>query len=128
MPQVVGGDESVLLGVFVTQILVREWVRKLALGASLRVVSSLGMISVHIMYPKTDDSTFDMDYYCATHMPMLANALGDACVHWGAATPDGGDWAGIGWAVVTDRSSSSASTSAVPAVSFLLFCMPSKIT
>jgi len=38
------------------------------------------------MYPKTDDSTFDMDYYCATHMPMLADALGDACKGWGASS------------------------------------------
>jgi len=53
------------------------------------------MISVHIMYPKTEDSTFDMDYYCATHMPMLADALGDACKGWGATTCLGGDIAAM---------------------------------
>ena len=40
------------------------------------------MISVHIMYPKTDDSTFDMDYYTSTHMPMLADALGIEVLSW----------------------------------------------
>jgi len=58
------------------------------------------MISVHIMYPKTEDSTFDMDYYTSSHMPMLANALGDACTGWGAITVKAGPWAAIGWATV----------------------------
>lgn len=49
------------------------------------------------MYPKTDDSTFDMDYYTSTHMPMLAAALGDACKGWGATTVKSGDWEAIGW-------------------------------
>ncbi len=61
------------------------------------------MISVQILYPKSDDTTFDMDYYCKTHMPMLADALGDNCVQWGAANPGGGDYAGVGWAVVTSQ-------------------------
>jgi hypothetical protein len=37
------------------------------------------MISVVILYPKSDDSTFDMDYYTTKHMPMLAAAVGEAC-------------------------------------------------
>ena len=61
------------------------------------------MISVHIMYPKTDDSSFDMDYYCATHMPMLADALGDSCKGWGASTVASGDWEAIGWAHVESQ-------------------------
>ena len=61
------------------------------------------MISVHILYPKTDDSTFDMDYYTSTHMPMLADALGDACTAWGATTPKGGNFAAIGWASVESQ-------------------------
>lgn len=60
------------------------------------------MIAVTILYPKTDDSTFDMDYYCSTHMPMLAESLGDACQGWGAATT-GGKWAAMGWAVVESQ-------------------------
>lgn len=58
------------------------------------------MISVHILYPKTDDATFDMDYYVETHMPMLAEALGDDCLSWGASTTNG-NWIAIGWAMVT---------------------------
>lgn len=61
------------------------------------------MISVHIMYPKTDESTFDMDYYTSTHMPMLAEALGDACSGWGASSTKGGGWAAIGWAMVDSK-------------------------
>lgn len=61
------------------------------------------MISVHILYPKTDDSTFDMDYYTSTHMPMLADALGDACTGWGATSPKAGAWAAIGWATVASQ-------------------------
>jgi uncharacterized protein (TIGR02118 family) len=61
------------------------------------------MISVHILYPKTDDSTFDMAYYTATHMPMLADALGDGCLSWGATTITSGTWAAMGWAMVTDQ-------------------------
>lgn len=29
-------------------------------------------ISVLVLYPKTDDSKFDMDYYKTSHMPMVA--------------------------------------------------------
>ncbi len=61
------------------------------------------MISVLIMYPKTEDSTFDMDYYTSTHMPMLADALGDACKGWGASTTKGRDWAAYGWAMVESQ-------------------------
>jgi uncharacterized protein (TIGR02118 family) len=61
------------------------------------------MISVHILYPKTDESSFDMDYYTATHMPMLADALGDACTGWGATAAMGGDYEAIGWAMVTSK-------------------------
>ncbi len=61
------------------------------------------MISVMIMYPKTDDSTFDMDYYKATHMPMFAESLGDACQGWGAATIKTGKWEAVGWAMVDSQ-------------------------
>jgi len=61
------------------------------------------MINVHILYPRTDDSTFDMDYYCSSHMPMLAEAIGDACTGWGASSMHGGKWAAIGWASVKSR-------------------------
>lgn len=62
------------------------------------------MISVHIMYPRTDDdSTFDMSYYADTHMPMLADAIGDACKGWGASSMSGGRWQAIGWATVDSK-------------------------
>jgi uncharacterized protein (TIGR02118 family) len=61
------------------------------------------MISVTIMYPKTDDSTFDMDYYTSTHMPMFANALGEGCQGWGASSIASGNWAALGWAIVDSQ-------------------------
>ena len=70
------------------------------------------MISVVIMYPKTEDSTFDMDYYKSTHMPMLADALGDACQGWGAMTAKGGKWAAMGWAMVDSQEAFDAAMAA----------------
>ena len=61
------------------------------------------MISVHILYPKTDDSTFDMEYYNAKHMPMFAAALGAGCQSWGASTAKSGPYAAIGWAIVDSQ-------------------------
>ena len=54
------------------------------------------MISVVILYRKSDDSTFDMDYYTSTHMPMLAAAVGEACQGWGVSEPSAKDHA-VGW-------------------------------
>jgi uncharacterized protein (TIGR02118 family) len=63
-----------------------------------------GMISVHILYPRTDDSsTFDMSYYTSTHMPMLAQALGDACKGWGASGVKAGPWQAVGWATIESQ-------------------------
>jgi uncharacterized protein (TIGR02118 family) len=59
------------------------------------------MIRVTFLYPKTDESTFDMDYYTSTHMPMLAAALGDACLSWGADKITSGPYEAIGWALVS---------------------------
>ena len=61
------------------------------------------MISLHILYPRTDDSTFDIDYYCSTHMPMLADALGEACHGWGASKADDGPFEAIGWCTVESQ-------------------------
>lgn len=61
------------------------------------------MLAITILYPRTDDSTFDMDYYTATHMPMLASALGDACQGWGAISYPSGRLAAMGWAMVTTQ-------------------------
>lgn len=58
------------------------------------------MIAVTILYPKTDDSSFDMEYYKNSHMPMFAEAIGDACTGWGAATVTSGKYEAISWAMV----------------------------
>jgi len=63
------------------------------------------MLVITILYPRTDDSTFDMDYYTATHMPMLADAIGEACTGWGAAAVPAGKYAAFGWTTVTDQAS-----------------------
>jgi len=61
------------------------------------------MIVVSILYPQTEDSSFDMEYYTSTHMPMLAESIGDACSGWGAARVGDGKWAAIGWATVESQ-------------------------
>ena len=68
------------------------------------------MIRVTFLYPKTDESTFDMDYYTSTHMPMLASALGDACLGWGADKTTSGPYEAIGWALVSSAEAFGAAT------------------
>lgn len=36
------------------------------------------MIKVSVLYPAGAGKTFDMDYYCNKHVPMVAGLLGDA--------------------------------------------------
>ncbi|MBL4644141.1 MAG: EthD family reductase [Flavobacteriaceae bacterium] len=36
------------------------------------------MIKVSVLYPKQEGKTFDMDYYCNKHIPMVAELLGNA--------------------------------------------------
>ncbi len=36
------------------------------------------MIKVSVLYPHSDGTSFDMDYYCNNHMPMVREKLGDA--------------------------------------------------
>jgi uncharacterized protein (TIGR02118 family) len=36
------------------------------------------MIMVSVMYPNNEDSTFDMTYYCGSHIPMVQRKLGAA--------------------------------------------------
>lgn len=61
------------------------------------------MLAITILYPRTDDVTFDMDYYVGTHMPMLADALGEHCHGWGAASIPAGKYAAMGWAVASGQ-------------------------
>jgi uncharacterized protein (TIGR02118 family) len=37
------------------------------------------MIKVSVLYPVGDNTKFDMDYYCKSHMPMVQQKLGAAC-------------------------------------------------
>lgn len=37
-----------------------------------------GMTKVSVLYPNGENKTFDMDYYCNTHIPLVGELLGDA--------------------------------------------------
>ena len=39
-----------------------------------------GSIKVSVLYPDGDGKTFDMDYYCNKHIPMVGGLLGDAVI------------------------------------------------
>ena len=58
------------------------------------------MHRVTILYPTGDDATFDLDYYCNKHMPLLSERLGDACKGWGVDKVVSGPYQAIGWALV----------------------------
>lgn len=36
------------------------------------------MIKVSVLYPNSEEATFDIDYYCKTHIPFVGKLLGDA--------------------------------------------------
>jgi len=40
------------------------------------------MIKVSILYPYRENGRFEMDYYCATHMPLAAKLFGAALKGW----------------------------------------------
>jgi len=46
-----------------------------------------GAIKLTVLYPGGHGKTFDMDYYCNKHIPMVAGLLGDAVI--GAAVEKG---------------------------------------
>ena len=37
-----------------------------------------GMIKLSVMYPKEEGTTFNMDYYLNTHIPLVGKLLGNA--------------------------------------------------
>ena len=37
------------------------------------------MIKVSVLYPAGENTKFNMDYYCGSHMPMVRQKLGAAC-------------------------------------------------
>jgi len=45
-------------------------------------VSEKGLIKVSVMYPFSEGKTFDIAYYEATHMPMVAKLLGSNLVKY----------------------------------------------
>ena len=47
----------------------------------------VGAIKVSVLYPNEKGKTFDMDYYCNKHTPMVAGLLGDAVI--GASVENG---------------------------------------
>jgi uncharacterized protein (TIGR02118 family) len=40
------------------------------------------MIKVSFLYAYRENGRFDIDYYCNTHMPMVAEKFGDALKGW----------------------------------------------
>ncbi len=38
------------------------------------------MLKVSVLYPRSSDSHFDIEYYKNSHMPMVEKFLGDACI------------------------------------------------
>jgi uncharacterized protein (TIGR02118 family) len=38
------------------------------------------MVKVTVLYPNTDDGTFDMGYYLGSHIPLAKESLGPACL------------------------------------------------
>ena len=39
-----------------------------------------GTIKVSVLYPNHENKSFNMDYYCNKHVPMVAGLLGDAVI------------------------------------------------
>lgn len=39
-----------------------------------------GTIKVSVLYPYAEGQTFDMDYYCNKHVPMVGGLLGNALI------------------------------------------------
>jgi len=40
------------------------------------------MIRILVLYPRSEGSTFDADYYVSTHMPLVKSTWGDAVTGW----------------------------------------------
>lgn len=38
------------------------------------------VLKVSVLYPRSSDSHFDIEYYRDSHMPMVKNYLGDVCI------------------------------------------------
>ena len=40
------------------------------------------MIKMSVYYPAHGGSKFDHDYYCASHLPLIRERMGDACLRY----------------------------------------------
>jgi uncharacterized protein (TIGR02118 family) len=60
------------------------------------------MISVLSLYTKSDDTTFDMDYFASKHMPMFVGFLGDACKAWGVIAPSS-EYHAVAWLMLDSQ-------------------------
>ncbi|HXY92921.1 MAG TPA: EthD family reductase [Acidimicrobiia bacterium] len=49
------------------------------------------MIRVSILYPRSEGTTFDIDYYVSKHMPLVQKELGDTLKGYGVDEGIGGD-------------------------------------
>jgi uncharacterized protein (TIGR02118 family) len=53
------------------------------IAAAMAQAASAGgnhaMIKVSVLYPAGENTKFDMDYYCKSHIPMVQQKLGTAC-------------------------------------------------
>lgn len=49
------------------------------------------MIKVTVLYPFSESSRFDHDYYRDNHMPLVKKLLGDACIYYGIDKAVAGD-------------------------------------
>jgi len=51
------------------------------------------MIKLSVLYPNTPGARFDLDYYTATHVPLVLERCGDAIkrgeMEWGITSVDG---------------------------------------
>lgn len=39
------------------------------------------MIKLSVLYPNIEEGTFNFDYYCNNHIPMVRKKLGNTCKH-----------------------------------------------
>ena len=71
-------------------------------GAPARLACCRPMYRIAILYPKTDGASFDHDYYRDSHMPMVAERLGDNCTGFGIDKVLDGPYEAIGYFHVGD--------------------------
>ncbi len=61
------------------------------------------MECIMFVYPKSPDTSFDMDYYTSSHLPMVGERLGENCTGWGVMDDTTGQYHALAWLIVKDR-------------------------